>query len=48
MCVNYDLPLELKIIMQRDVTRCIICKSNKPEYLDKERSYKNSTKEAIL
>ena len=33
---------------QCDVTRCIICICNKSEYLDKERSYKNSTKEVIL
>ena len=26
--------------MQCDVTRCIICLSNKVEYLDKEHSYK--------
>ena len=32
--------------MQYDITRCIICK--KAEYLDKERSYKNSTKEVTL
>ena len=34
--------------MQCDVTRCIICICNKSEYLDQERSYKNSTKEVIL
>ena len=33
--------------MQCDVTRCIICISNKVEYLDKEHSHKNSTKEVI-
>ena len=37
-----------KVIMQCDVTRCITCTSNKAEYLDKERSCKNSTKEVIL
>ena len=34
--------------MQCDVTCCIFCMCNKSEYLDKERSYKNSTKEVIL
>ena len=34
--------------MQYDVTRCIIYISNRIEYLDKEQSYKNSTREAIL
>ena len=34
--------------MQCDVTRCIICISNKVEFLDKEQSYKNSTKEVIV
>ena len=33
--------------MQCDVTRCIICISNKVKYLDKEHNYKNSTKEVI-
>ena len=33
--------------MQCDVTHSIICISNKVEYLDKEHSYKNSTKEVI-
>ena len=31
-----------------DVTRCIICISNKVRYLDKEHSYKNFTKDVIL
>ena len=26
---------------------CVICISNKVEYLDKEESYKNSTKEVV-
>ena len=34
--------------MQCDVTRCIICISSKVEYLDKEHSNKNSTKEVIF
>ena len=34
--------------MQCDVTRCVICRSNRIEYLDKERGYKTSTKEVIL
>ena len=29
------------------VTRCVVCICNKVEYLDKEQSYKNSTKEVI-
>ena len=37
-----------QVIMQCDVTRCVICISNKVEYLDKKRSHKNSTKEVIL
>ena len=36
------------IIIQYDVGGCVICISYKAEYLDKERSYKNSTKEVIL
>ena len=31
--------------MQCDVTRCVICISNNVEYLNKEESKKNSTKE---
>ena len=34
--------------MQYDVTRCIICTPNNAKYLDKERNYKNSTKEVML
>ena len=34
--------------MQYDVGGCVICISYEVEYLDKERSYKNSTKEVIL
>ena len=34
--------------MQCDVTRCVICISNKVEHLEKEESYKNSTKEVLL
>ena len=34
--------------MQCDVTRRVICISNKIEYPDKEHSYKNSTKEVIM
>ena len=34
--------------MQYDVGGCVICISYQVEYLDKERSYKNSTKEVIL
>ena len=38
------------LIMQYDVTRCIICISNnyKVKYLDQDPSYKNSRKEVIL
>ena len=35
-------------IIQCDVTRCVIFISNKVEYLDKEHSYKNSTKEVTV
>ena len=35
----------IDIIMQCDITRCIICISNKVKYLEKEESYKNSTKQ---
>ena len=31
-----------------DVSGCVICTLNKFEYLDKEESYKNFTKEVIL
>ena len=31
-----------------DVTSCVICISNEVEYLEKEGSYKNSTKEVTL
>ena len=34
--------------MHYDVGGCVICISNKAEYLDKEESYDNSTKEVIL
>ena len=34
--------------MQCYVPRCIVCISNKVEYLDKEQSYKISTKEVIF
>ena len=34
--------------MQRDITRGVISLSNNDEYLDKEESNKNSTKEVIL
>ena len=34
--------------IQYDISGCVICISNKVEYLDKEESYKNSTKEVIL
>ena len=34
--------------MQCDDTRCIICISNKIEYLDKESSYENSIKDIIF
>ena len=30
------------IVMQCDVTRCVICMSNNVEYLDKEEGHKNS------
>ena len=36
------------IIMQCDVTRCVIFMSSKVEYLDEKHSYKNSTKEGML
>ena len=35
-------------IIQHDVGGCVMCISNKAEYPDNERSYKNSTKEAKL
>ena len=31
-----------------DVTRCVMCISKKVEYLDKEQSYKNSTKQVLF
>ena len=34
--------------MQCDVTRCIIWISNKAEYFDKERSYKDSNKRSYI
>ena len=34
--------------MHYDVSGCVICISNKVEYLDKEKSHNNSTKEVIL
>ncbi len=34
--------------MHHDVTSCVICISNEVEYLEKEASYKNSTKEVIV
>ena len=34
--------------MQSDVTRCVICISNIVEYLNKEESHKNSTKEVTF
>ena len=34
--------------IQYDVGGCVICISNKVEYLDKKKSYKNSTKEVTL
>ena len=30
------------LVMQCDVTRCVICISNNVEYLDKEEGHKNS------
>ena len=33
--------------VQYDVGGCVICKSNKVEYLDKEGSYINFTKEVV-
>ena len=36
------------IIIQYDVGGWVICISNKVEYVDKEGSYKNSTKEVVL
>ena len=37
-----------KVIMQCDATSCIICITNELEYLDNEKSYKNSAKEVTL
>ena len=34
--------------MQCDVISCVICVSNKVEYLEKEMCWRNSTKEMIL
>ena len=31
--------------MHQDAISCVLCTSNEVEYLEKERSYKNSTKE---
>ncbi len=31
--------------MHHDVISCVICKSNEVEYLEKEKCYKNSSKE---
>ena len=38
----------LILIIQDDVGGWVICISNKVEYVDKEGSYKNSTKEVVL
>ena len=38
----------IDIIIQDDVSGCVICTLNKFEYLDKEESHKNFTKEVIL
>ena len=35
------------VIIRYDVGGCVICISNKVEYLDKEESYINSTKEVV-
>ena len=37
----------IDIIIQYDVGGCVLCISNKVEYLDKEESYKNSIKEVV-
>ena len=34
--------------MHYDVISCVICISNEGEYLEKDGSYKNSTKEVTL
>ena len=34
--------------MHYDVDGCVICISNEIEYLDKEKSWKNSTEQVIL
>ncbi len=34
--------------MQRDVTPCIICISNKFKYFEKEKGEENITKEVVL
>ena len=40
--------LIMHYVLDYDVTSCIICISNNVEYLEKEESYKNSTKEVTL
>ena len=47
VCEILKLMIFLTIIMHCDVTRCIICISNKVKYLEKEKSKKHFTKEAI-
>ena len=46
--ICYKISNLIDIIIQYDVGGCVICISNKVEYLDKEGSYINSTKEVTL
>ena len=41
------LNIACTLIIQYDVSGCVICISNKVEYLDKEGGYINSTKEVV-
>ena len=46
--ILYQIGNRLSIIIQCDVTCCIICLSNKVKYLPKEEGKKKITKEAVL
>ncbi len=48
ICVWNMLIILIMIFEDRDVISCVICISNEVEYLEKERSCKNSTKEFTL
>ena len=46
--ILYQISNLLSIIIQCDVTCCIICLSNKVKYLPKEEGKKKITKEVVL